>query len=105
MEGAHPTPANAGDPKRDGTLAAPVEFATSSGRARIVSSLEGEDLARWRKAFAGHAKDHRYHRICAETLAGQFDHRYLFLESILTVNSTARPSVSRALEHPWLREA
>ena len=61
--------------------AAPVEFATSSGRARIVSSLEGDDLARWQKAFAGHAKDHRYHRITAETLAGQFDHRYLFLAS------------------------
>jgi len=64
--------------------AAPVEFATATGRARIVSVLEGADVATWEKAFAGHAKDHRYHRICAETLAGQFDHRYLFLENTAT---------------------
>jgi len=85
MEGASPAPAaDAGNAKRGGALAAPVEFATVSGRARIVSSLAGDDLARWQKAFAGHAKDHRYHRITAETLAGQFDHRYLFLENSAT---------------------
>ncbi len=64
--------------------AAPVEFATSHGKARIVATLAGDDLARWQKAFAGHAKDHRYHQICAETLAGQFDHRFLFLENSAT---------------------
>ena len=64
--------------------APPFEIATSSGKARIVSVLEGDDVAKWQKAFAGHAKDHRYHRICAETLATQFDHRYLFLENSAT---------------------
>ena len=58
-----------------------VEFPTTSGKARIVSVLENSDLILWEGAFAGHAKDHRYHRIAAETLAGQFDHRYLFLEN------------------------
>lgn len=75
---------SAGISKVPALTSAPVEFATSSGRARIVSALEGEDVARWQKAFAGHAKDHRYHRICAETLAGQFDHRFLFLENSAT---------------------
>ncbi len=85
MDAATPAaPATAGDPKPDRALAAPVEFATANGRARIVASLEGDDLARWQKAFAGHAKDHRYHQICAETLATQFDHRYLFLENSAT---------------------
>jgi len=67
-----------------GSSAGPVEFAISSGKARIVPALEGDDLARWEKAFAGQAKDHRYHRITAETLAGQFDHRYLFRENSAT---------------------
>jgi len=67
-----------------GSSAGPVEFAISSGKARIVPALEGDDLARWEKAFAGQAKDHRYHRITTETLAGQFDHRYLFRENSAT---------------------
>jgi hypothetical protein len=70
--------------------AAPFECATAAGRARIVSVLEGGDLAKWQRAFAGHAKDHRYHRICAETLAGQFDHRYLFLENSTTGETAAQ---------------
>ena len=60
------------------------EFPTRSGRARVVARLDTADAALWQHAFAGHAKDHRYHRICAETLAGQFDHRYLFLENATT---------------------
>ena len=85
MGGARPAAAaNASDPKPGRTPAPPVEFATSSGKARIVSVLGGEDGVRWQRAFAGHAKDHRYHQITAETLAGQFDHRYLFLENSAT---------------------
>jgi len=61
-----------------------VEFPTSSGTARIVAVLEGDDIACWQRAFAGHAKDHRYYQITAETLAGQFDHRYLFLKNSAT---------------------
>jgi hypothetical protein len=80
MEASAPA-APAGISIRSNGTAAPVEFATSSGKARIVSVLDGDDLARWERAFDGHAKDHRYHRIAAETLAGQFDHRYLFLEN------------------------
>ncbi len=70
--------------------AAPFECATSTGRARIVEVLEGDDLAKWQRAFSGHAKDHRYHRICAETLAGQFDHRYLLLENSATGETSAQ---------------
>ncbi len=73
-----------------GGPAEPFGCATSNGTARIVSVLEGDDLAKWQRAFAGHAKDHRYHRICAEALAGQFDHRYLFVENAATVETAAQ---------------
>ncbi len=83
MESSAPA-ASAGISTRSTAAATPFEFATSSGKARIVSALNGDDLARWERAFNGHAKDHRYHRIAAETLATQFDHRYLFLENAAT---------------------
>ena len=83
MAGTEPA-VNAGISTRGNTTAAPVEFVTSSGKARIISVLEGGDIAKWQRAFAGHAKDHRYHQIAAETLATQFDHRYLFLENSVT---------------------
>lgn len=63
--------------RADGAL----EFPTRLGKARVVGRLDAADAALWERAFTAHAKDHRYHRICAETLAGQFDHRYLFLEN------------------------
>src|SRR6266478_2624702 len=83
MEGSAPA-VSAGISTRSSVASAPVEFATSSGKARIVSVLDGDDSERWQRAFAGHAKDHRYHQIAAETLAAQFDHRYLFLENAAT---------------------
>ena len=85
MGGSSSAPAvNTGNAKAAGASTAPVEFAIAAGKARIVSVLDGEYGVRWQRAFNGHAKDHRYHRITAETLAGQFDHRYLFLENSAT---------------------
>ena len=83
MEASAPA-VSAGNSTRNTVAAAPFEVATSSGKARIVSALDDADLARWQRAFDGQAKDHRYHRIAAETLATQFDHRYLFLENAAT---------------------
>jgi hypothetical protein len=79
-------PAQHAEPRAKSTPSAnrAVEFPTATGKARIVATLEGDDHARWQRAFNGHCKDHRYHQIAAETLAAQFDHRFLFLENFQT---------------------
>ena len=44
-----------------------------------------------RRAFAGHAKDFGYYQIAAETLADQFQHRYLVLQNQRTGQAALKP--------------
>jgi predicted N-acyltransferase len=55
-------------------------FPLPEGVARLVSRQELQDYPAWRQAFAQNCKDHRYYDIVDESLAGDFEHRYLILE-------------------------
>ncbi len=61
-----------------------IKFATSSGWACVVQSSQQVPLELRNRSFAGQLKDFRYYEISAETLKGQFDHRYLVLENART---------------------
>src|SRR5260370_14043277 len=51
-----------------------------NGIAKIVSRTELLNCDAWQRAFQDKCKDHRYYEIVDETLEGNFEHRYVFLE-------------------------
>jgi len=50
------------------------------GIAKIVSRTELLNCDAWQRAFHGKCKDNRYYEIVDETLEGNFEHRYVFIE-------------------------
>src|ERR1700737_1090697 len=50
------------------------------GVARIVTLAELRDIEAWKRAFQNKCKDHRYYEIIEQTLANDFEYRYLLLE-------------------------
>ena len=57
------------------------EFKTARGVVSVYRSAGEIPSEIWRRAFAGHSKDHRYYEISEAALAGQFDHAYLVLRN------------------------
>jgi hypothetical protein len=55
-----------------------VPFA--QGTARILKLSDVRKLEAWRRAFQGRCKDHRYYELIEETLANDFEYRYVVLE-------------------------
>ena len=51
-----------------------------NGIAKIVSRNELLNCDAWERAFHGKCKDNRYYEIVDETLEGNFEHRYVFIE-------------------------
>jgi len=51
-----------------------------NGIAKIVSRTELLNCDAWQRAFRGKCKDNRYYEIVDETLEGNFEHRYAFIE-------------------------
>src|SRR5947209_14840039 len=51
------------------------------GTARILKLAEVRSLDAWQRAFQGRCKDHRYYELIEETLANDFDYRYVVLEN------------------------
>ncbi len=51
-----------------------------NGIAKIVSRTELLNCDAWQRAFHGKCKDNRYYEIVDETLEGNFEHRYVFIE-------------------------
>ena len=74
----------------DGNATA-VRFQTSYGPASVVRSVAEIDPALRAGAYSGNCKDLRYHAVAAETLCGQFDHRFLLLENIATGEVAIQP--------------
>src|SRR4029077_5451313 len=50
------------------------------GIAKIVSRTELLNCDAWQRAFHDKCKDNRYYEIVDETLEGNFEHRYVFIE-------------------------
>ncbi len=50
------------------------------GIARVVDRAGLRDCVAWRDAFRGKVKDHRFYEIIEQTLASDFEYRYLILE-------------------------
>lgn len=55
-----------------------VPFA--QGTARLLKLADAQKLEAWKSAFEGKAKDHRYYELIEQTLANEFEFRYLVLE-------------------------
>jgi hypothetical protein len=51
-----------------------------NGIAKIASRNELLNCDAWQRAFHGKCKDNRYYEIVDETLEGNFEHRYVFIE-------------------------
>ncbi len=51
----------------------------SAGSIEVVQAVSEEDRAVWRASFQKYAADHRYYELISQTLADQFDHRFLLL--------------------------
>jgi hypothetical protein len=51
-----------------------------NGIAKIVSRNELLNCDAWERAFHGKCKDNRYYEIVDETLEGNFEHHYVFIE-------------------------
>jgi predicted N-acyltransferase len=56
---------------------ADMRFPVTGGEARIERSASAFSEDEWREAFAGEAKDGRYHAIVQATIRGDFAYRYL----------------------------
>ena len=56
---------------------AEASFAITGGAARIERSASAFSAEEWTEAFAGEAKDGRYHAIVQSTIRGDFAYRYL----------------------------
>src|SRR5450432_48487 len=67
-----------------------TRFNTSVGPVSVFASVRHLPPELRSRAFAGHAKDLRYYEISAETLGGQFDHRYLVLQNSSTGQKTVQ---------------
>jgi hypothetical protein len=50
------------------------------GSVRIATRSEIAGLSRWRSAFAGERKDHRYYELVEDTLKDGFDYGYLIVD-------------------------
>ena len=50
------------------------------GIAKIVTRGELQNCDAWKRAFQDKCKDHRFYEIIEQTLANDFEHRYLLLE-------------------------
>ena len=60
-----------------------AKFASSPaprGTVRIAARNEIAGLMRWRSAFAGERKDHRYYELVEDTLTDGFDYGYLVVD-------------------------
>ena len=55
-----------------------VPFA--QGTARILKLADVRQLDAWQHAFEGRCKDHRYYELIEETLANDFEYRYVVLQ-------------------------
>src|SRR5437867_11604836 len=66
-----------------------LEFNVTGGRVTVYRTSSDLPTELWRRVLSGHSKDHRYYRIRAQPLAGQFDHAYLALRALVG----ARPAV------------
>src|ERR1051325_431567 len=55
-----------------------VPFA--QGTARVLTLAEVRNLEAWQRAFQNKCKDHRYYELIEETLANDFEYRYIVLE-------------------------
>src|SRR5216684_1995886 len=52
----------------------------SQGAAKIVTLGELKGREDWKRAFQNKCKDHRYYEIIEQTLANDFEYRYMLLE-------------------------
>ena len=77
-------PATAGGNRR-------LDFETSVGKVSVYESAAQLPMELRTRAFAGQAKDFGYYQIAAETLAGQFVHRYLVLQNRQTGQTALQP--------------
>ncbi|HST29571.1 MAG TPA: GNAT family N-acetyltransferase [Chthoniobacterales bacterium] len=72
------------DPPTDGFAVAKmrddVVVPLAEGTARILKLYDVRKLDAWRWAFQGKCKDHRYYELIEETLANDFEYRYVVLE-------------------------
>ena len=66
-----------------------VSFA--QGTARILTLSSVRNLDAWKHAFQGKCKDHRYYELIEETLANDFEYRYLQLEDSLGKTRAIQP--------------
>ena len=60
-----------------------AKFASSPiprGTVRIAARSEIAGLSRWRTAFAGERKDHRFYELVEDTLKDGFDYGYLIVD-------------------------
>lgn len=72
------------DPPTDGLAVAKMGDDTvvpfAEGTARFLKLSEVRKLDAWQHAFQGKCKDHRYYELIEETLANDFEYRYVVLE-------------------------
>src|SRR5260370_36139485 len=61
-------------------MAVTTTIPNPNGIAKIVSRTELLNCDAWQRAFQDKCKDHRYYEIVDETLEGNFEHHYVFLE-------------------------
>lgn len=66
-------------------------FPTRHGTARVVANTALVEDALWKKSFSLHSKDHRFYAVIEETLANQFEYRYVILENSRTGGSAVQP--------------
>src|SRR2546422_4887356 len=55
-----------------------ISFPQGVAKIATLAELQANDA--WRRAFQNKCKDHRYYEIIEQTLANNFEHRYLLLE-------------------------
>src|SRR5437016_6414089 len=72
------------DPPADGFAVAnmhdDVVVPFAQGTARILTLSSVRNLEAWKRAFQDKCKDHRYYELIDETLANDFEYRYVLLE-------------------------
>lgn len=68
-----------------------LRFETAVGPVSVYQSAAQLPLELRNRAFAGQAKNFAYYQIAAETLAGQFQHRYLVLQNQQTRQTALQP--------------
>ena len=62
------------------TPSADVVVPFAQGTARILKLSEVRNLDAWSRAFQDKCKDHRYYALIEQTLANDFEYRYVVLE-------------------------